>query len=218
MSQLVLGLYAEGSTDERFLLIIIRRTAEVILAEHDRTDIEVLGPRVIEKPTDSSSLERCILHAAKKARGYYALIIHSDADDRGYEQTIKERFMPGYHLIQQEEIEACKDLVPIIPVRMVEAWMLADLKVLEKVLGMRLDTRASGAPGRARLVESVADPKEVLKKIIKQAYPHQWKQIMAQLYEQLAPEISIERLCQVPAYKKFFEALTETFKSLNVIH
>ncbi len=40
MSMLVLGLYAEGSTDHDFLPPVIQKTAERILAEHDQCEME----------------------------------------------------------------------------------------------------------------------------------------------------------------------------------
>lgn len=47
MTTLVLALYAEGRTDERFLPIVIQRTAEEILAQRGRTTVYVLEPIVL---------------------------------------------------------------------------------------------------------------------------------------------------------------------------
>ena len=41
MSDVILGLYAEGSTDYDFLPSVIRRTTEQVLMQHDRNEMEV---------------------------------------------------------------------------------------------------------------------------------------------------------------------------------
>lgn len=44
MTMLVMGLYVEGPTDNRFLPVIIQRTAEHILLQCDRAEVTVLEP------------------------------------------------------------------------------------------------------------------------------------------------------------------------------
>jgi hypothetical protein len=41
MSDVILGLYAEGSTDYDFLPSVIRRTTEQVLMQHDRHEMEL---------------------------------------------------------------------------------------------------------------------------------------------------------------------------------
>lgn len=171
MNVLVLGLYAEGRTDERFLPIIIQRTTERILLQHMQTNIEVLRPLVIKKRPDIDELDRCIFQAALEAEGYHALIIHSDADSRTFHETLDQRFKPGYKLVQQCNEPICKDLIPVITVRMVEAWMLADQEKLRNILKTSLSIRDLGLFDRLNQIEPCRDPKEKLKQAIKIAYP-----------------------------------------------
>jgi hypothetical protein len=58
MNVLVLGLYAEGRTDELFLPIIIQRTSQEILIQHDRMDIYAEPVLVIKKGLQCSSLDQ----------------------------------------------------------------------------------------------------------------------------------------------------------------
>jgi hypothetical protein len=226
---LVLGLFAEGRTDESFLPIIIQRTAKELLSLHGHPEIDVLLPNVMSKPSSTSILEECILHAAHEAYGHHALIVHSDADDRGYKQTLVERFHPGYERVQRARISennVCEHLVPIIPVRMLEAWMLADSDALCHMMGTKVKKQASklpailGIPAKAKLVESETDPKDTLNNAIKRAYPGQsrvWGSIRGRLYEELAFKISLDRLYQVPSYQQFTHDLTTALKILNLI-
>lgn len=220
MNVLTLGLYAEGRTDERFLPIIIQRTAEDILLAHDRMSIEALEPIIIKKPADISHLDECILHAAQEAYDYHALIVHSDADDRTHQQTLVERFHPGYSLVQQENGRVCRTLLPIIPVRMVEARMLADPDALQTALKVTVSLSNVGVPDKPKLVESEREPKKILDQVIHLAYPHQhraWKRIKGDLYERLAPLINLNRLKKVPSYHQFVADMTTALKSINVI-
>jgi len=221
MNVLVLGLYAEGPTDNRFLPVVIQRTSELVLAQYDCTDIEALEPIVIKKDPGISSRGECILQAAREAAEYHALIVHSDADNRTYKQALIELFNPGYELVQRMEGNLCKDLLPIIPVRMVEAWMLADHETLREILRTSLATRDLGLHDKPRQVELYQDPKEALKQAVQKIYPNRprrWSRIMGELYAELAPEISLERLSEVPAYQQFKADLIATLKKLNFIH
>lgn len=220
MNVLTLGLYAEGRTDERFLPIIIQRTTQAILIAYDRMGIEALEPIVIKKPANISHLDECILYAAQETSDYHTLIIHSDADDRSHQQTIIERFHPGYALVQQDKGRVCKTLIPIIPVRMVEAWMLADPDALQKALKVTVHLSNIGVPSKAKLVELEREPKKILDQVIQLAYPHKaqtWGRIKGDLYERLAPLINLDRLKQVPSYSRFITDMTTTLKNINII-
>ena len=48
MTSLVTALYAEGTTDHRFLPLIIQRTAVQILSQRGRTIVDVLEPMLVE--------------------------------------------------------------------------------------------------------------------------------------------------------------------------
>jgi hypothetical protein len=224
MLQVMLALYAEGSTDGKFLPQIIQRTTKVILSQHDRYDIEVPLPDCIwEKPAKVAKRVECILHIARKTAGYHALIIHSDGDDRGHEQTVVELFQPGKnHVLSASMHESvCVDLVPLIPVRMTEAWMLADPDALCTVLGKKGDARTLGVPIKAKLVEKEFNPKTTLDHVIKRAYPNtsnsKRQEIKHDLYKELGSKISLKRLSEVPSYQQFVEDLTATLRMLNFI-
>jgi len=221
MNVLVLGLYAEERTDDRFLPIMIQRTSELILAQYDRANIEALEPIVIKKGPSISSRDECILQAAQEAAEYHALVVHSDADNRTHKQTRIALFDPGYELVQRTAGNLCKNLLPIIPVCMVEAWMLADYEKLRESLGTSLTIRDLGLHRRPRQVELYQDPKEILKLIVQKSYPNQpgrWGRIIGKLYDELASEIRLERLSEVPAYRQFKDDLIATLKKLNFVH
>lgn len=121
MSVLVLGLYAEERTNERFLPIIIQRTAEQVLLQHERPDIDVLDVIILTAERRNESRDENILQIARDASGYHAIIVHADADNPTRKQALTERFIPAYRRVQLCEENICKNLLPIIPIAMVEA-------------------------------------------------------------------------------------------------
>jgi hypothetical protein len=222
MTTLVLGLYAEGRTDERFLPMVIQRTVERILIQRGRFTIDVLEPIVLNHSIDRKGEDQRILEAARRAVGYHALIVHADADAPSPERALNNRFKPGLERVQQAlqaEEQVCDHLAPIIPVQMTEAWMLADPEALRLVIGTNIPARTLGLPTRTRQVEADADPKQTLKQVMQMALAHRPRRRrrvdLGVLYEPLGRQISLERLGAVPAYQRFVEDVTETLIDLH---
>ena len=221
MNMLVMGLYVEGPTDDRFLPVIIQRAAEQILLQYDRAEVAVLEPIVIKKHPDISERDKSILRAAHDAYGFHTLIVHADADGPTRDEAFRYRFEPGNRLVQACTENVCKHILPIIPVRMIEAWMLADIDQFGKALGTKISQQELALHSRAKHVESYHDPKAVIDRIIQQTYPDKpqhWGRIRGQLYADLAPMIRLSRLNDVPAYQQFIYDLTSTLKAINIIY
>src|SRR5579872_4756377 len=94
MNMLVMGLHVEGPTDNRFLPVIIQRTAEQILFQHDRAEVIVLEPIVMKKYPDITHRDESILRAAHDASGFHVLIVHADADGPTRDEAFRNRFEP----------------------------------------------------------------------------------------------------------------------------
>jgi hypothetical protein len=223
MPTLVLALYAEGRTDERFLPILVQRVAEKVLSERGISSTDVVGPLVINHDIDRKFTDRKsrILEAARRAHGYHALLIHSDADHATDARAYEERINPGFESIGQSTDLVCRDLIPLMPVQMTEAWMLVDLEALCKVIGTKLGADELGVPKRPGDVESIPNPKQHLQKSIRVAIagrPRRRRNLpIATLQEPLARQINLEKLYAVPSFYKFVMALTERLIALRMI-
>jgi len=214
MRQLSLALYAEGSTDGFFLPPIIVRSAQGILSKLDQLGIDVQEPHIQYKNPGG----RSILIIAQELAAYDLLVVHSDGDNRGYKKTLDEFFLPAKNLVLTESDKGksvCVHLVPLIPVRSIEAWMLADPNAVCTVLGID-KKRAStlDLPKKAVLVEKELNPKRTLDLLIEAAYPKQpksrKKDFKYKLYKELGSEIDLQRLREVDSYKYFEADLTTT--------
>lgn len=221
MRNLELALYCEGPTDQLFLSIIIQRTSRKILEQYGQRSINI--PRVERIEINKTGLrqDECVWQAACKATKYHILIVHCDADRSTGERAFSERFQPGYERVQQTAGKVCKNLLAIIPIRMTEAWMLADHEAWRDVVETDLRIQELGLPRRARQVESIGDPKQTLKQVLQRIYSdkarrHRQTDIVV-LYEPLANAIRLERLNEVPAYYKFREDLIRALSNLKFI-
>lgn len=90
------------------------------------------------------------------------VICHRDADNQGH--GARKREMEG----ALSAMGAPSMLVPIIPVRMTEAWLLLDEAAIRTVAGAPGGTNDLALPKKSD-VERVADPKAVLKASILRA-------------------------------------------------
>lgn len=222
MRVLVLGLLVEGSTDNDFLPPVIRRTTERILAQYNQSGMYEASVIVVQLTTNQKK-DRAdsILHAAYEAYGYHALIVHSDADDLKPDKAMFERIEPGFKLVRETTEKVCKELVAIIPVQAIEAWILADYESLLDEIGTDLNARELGIPESAKHVQKISKPKRRLEQAVLKAYASRTRRKreidIRFLYQPIGEEINLNRLQQVPSYMKFVEDLTETLVNLNLI-
>jgi len=220
MKQLILALYAEGRTDERFLPVIIQRTADHILRQRALTLIDVLEPLSLEADTAANNRKERILSVAKLAAGFHVLIVHADADAPTADDALQNRFEPGQRLVQESENDVCRDLLPIIPIRMTEAWMMTDVEVFQEVVGTDLRAEELGFPARPHQVEAVQDPRHELNIALNQIFAQRRRRKKARLgqyYEPLARRLRLDRLENVPAFQWFTNDLTNVLENLHFI-
>jgi len=217
MKQLVLALYAEGRTDERFLPVIVQREADWLLRQHALAAVDVLEPLSLEADPEASNRAKRILSVARQAAGFHALIVHADADAPTAGDALQHRFQPGRRLVQESENDACRDLLPIIPIRMTEAWMMADVEAFREVVGTDLRAEDLGFPTRSHQVEAIQDPKHELNMALSQIFTRRRRRKKARLrqyYEPLARHIRLDRLENIPAFRQFADDLADVLENL----
>lgn len=225
MTTLVTALYAEGSTDQRFLPLIIQRTAVQILSQRGHTIVDVLEPMPVE-PAKKDDRAQSILAVARQVHGYHLLFVHADADASSTTPALRQRIEPGVALIQaaqQRGETVCTDLVPIVPVQMTEAWMLVDRDALLSVIGTPPEHHNLDIPFRPQHVEQIADPKQQLARIFAEALASRTRRVrrrhkIAELYEPLGRTVDLTVLAQTPSYQQFVAALTQALILLNFAH
>lgn len=223
MTHLAMALFAEGSTDHQFIRIVAQRTAEHILNQNSPMVVDVLDPQIVERSPGKQA--KRILDAAHSAYGFHLLLVHADADARTRDTAWADRIEPGL----QRVLEASKDCnqvcdkpVPVIPVQMTEAWMLADPFAFAETMGYEIPPTELGLPRRPSQVENFADPKAKLKEAIRTAQSNRPRRRrrdlkISDLYEPLAGTVRLDRLAGVPAFCQFQTDLTQALRELHFI-
>ena len=226
MIHLYVALYTEGKTDDLFLPALVERTARAIVLESKGEPVEVQPVFLVRPAKDAANGAEKILQAARMARNYDVLIVHQDADTQTYDDVKTTRLEPGKDLIAQtpRSEKVCRYVVPLVPVKMTEAWMLADLQALLEELNadikppsLRAELKTAGLtlPSKPHQVINVDNPKQMLEQIIRLASRRNITR--NDLYEPLGESVRLEVLRKLDAYKRFEENLTAVLAALNKI-
>ncbi|MEW9532641.1 hypothetical protein [Microbispora sp. NPDC049125] len=108
-------------------------------------------------------------------------------------------------------------LVPVVPMRETEAWVLADRTALVKALNVR---RLGRAPDSGPGVESCPDPKAVIETLLRdEAGINPSKSgVLRALYVTVAETADIGVLRKVPAFRQWWNDMTEALEGLGYQH
>lgn len=90
------------------------------------------------------------------------LFVHRDADGAGYEARVKEIRDAA------EAVEGCPPVVPVVPVRCTESWLLVDEHAIRTVAGEPNGSHRIDVPPIGQ-IEGIADPKTRLRDLIAEA-------------------------------------------------
>lgn len=216
--QIIIGFTTEGPTDIRFLESVVQRSVEDVALECTG-NIEVLPVQYIEK--QSGAFIEVVKNYAHQAYelGIMVLCIHADADSRTDEATFNNKIKPAFITVNSESGDRyCKNLVAIVPVRMTEAWMLADKELLKAEIGTN---KSDAELDIGRLPEAYPDPKVVIEAAIRIARKGLTKRCrhdltIAELYSPIGQKIPLELLDRLQSYQKFKEAVRDAFRKLQL--
>jgi hypothetical protein len=161
------------------------------------------------------------VEVAEKAykNGINILCVHADADSYTDTNAYTSKVTPAFNTISGIEQQVCKNLVAIVPVQMIEAWMLADKELLciEMRTAISYEELTINRPA-----ENIADPKETIKvalRIAQNDLPKRRRRIdIGDLYQPLGQKLSIEKLQTLPSYNKFRTSVETAYRRLNYLH
>lgn len=148
---------AEGSTDEALLPIL--RWAIRLDGRVQEIDAQFAIPSMLPRSQGlSAKIQRALeLYPAD------LLFIHRDAD-RDTMAVRHEEIRQALNLI-----DGCPIAVPVVPVRMTEAWLMMDEAAIRLAAGNPRGTIALDLPFRAAAIERIADPKTMLHNALRTA-------------------------------------------------
>ncbi len=222
MTFVLAGLFTEGSTDVRFLESIVKKTLDA-LAVDCKGQIET-ELKVIQIDKIGLGFVEQVLEASKKGKHEYGITLiclHTDADDATHQRAFETKIIPAENALRgKNEQEYCKIAVPIVPVQMTEAWMLADKELLKNELGTN---KSNSDLGIQRESETIADPKDTIKNAIRIAKESSTKRKrrkgldISELYQIIGQKLELSKLEGISSYQEFKKNLRNAFKQLNLL-
>lgn len=225
--QLYIAFTGEGSTDNRFLENIIKRTIVDIVFNECSMDLEVEDIIILTTSKIGKKFDEYFVDAVRDAlnSGAYLLIVHTDSDKDSYEERITYKFVPAIETLRNSEDSDIRDyeqyIVPIIPIRMIEAWMLANKSIFKEEVGTTLpdsDLDITGEP------ERMSDPKQKINNALKIAKERSSRNRrlniddISELYTSLSNKIPFDDLKRLNSYNKFTDNLRKALRALGYLH
>lgn len=222
MKQLIVGLIAEGNTDIRFLRSVVERSFQDILLNECEQDIEFYLHliRIDKTGLDFPQMVVTASRAGVEECGIMSLAVHTDADRETYEQRWNDKIVPAHNALNAEKSDSyCLLLTPIIPVRMIEAWLLADKELFKAEIGTELMDSELGID---RDPEGIANPKAVIEEAIRKAtemLPKRRRRIsISDLYGYIGDAVSINSLSSLSSYRRFRDVIRQTLRALHYMY
>lgn len=219
MRQVFVGLIAEGPTDYRFLTpVILNSLIEIAIDCKGQIDVDVI-PIYIEKDKYAEWMLDGAVQGFQDF-GIDMLIVHTDADDSNHNDVMNNRFLPSLQsILDLEDVECCKKILPLIPVHETESWMLADTDLLRKYINTDktdADLEITGNP------ERFADPKQKLADAIRIGRSEMPRKIreslkIADLYSIIGQSIDLRKLSTLASYQQFIRNAKKSFGELNLL-
>lgn len=193
MKQIVFGIHAEGPTDYRFFLTLTERYL-TYFCHINEVDVDILPAIPIRSKRDfpSGFIEKLkrIEQDNVGDKGLSYVFVHNDADARSLDQVLEHKWRPWLSECANEQ-----NWLAIIPVRMTESWMLADVEALKSTFIISIESIREiighGSP------ESISDPKKKLAEISRRG-----KQKRTTNFEEnLAKRVQLDLLEQLPSFQ-----------------
>jgi hypothetical protein len=198
---LSIALFTEGPTDADFFLPLLTRVSVDLLSRQARHPSRVADPVWLRGRLSTDAFADRV---EKDGRGFDVVVVHTDGGGDP-QRALAERIEPWFASVA-DKLRA-EGLVPLVPVRETEAWMLADSVSLAEVFGTKIDRRELGLPTHSRDVESITDPKRKLHDLnVTLRGPRRARKVGSRpLYAALGQTVSLSVLSNVPAFVRFRE-------------
>lgn len=192
MRYLTSALISEGITDDRFMSGLLSRILADICATEFDDSVEIADVLVLRNRCGPSSVPEILSLVDANPRTFMLVFVHRDQGANA-RRTEEEWLRP----LKRSWGQRIERLVCVVPVREMEAWVLADGDALRRALGVSWSDSELGVPVRRAAVEDISDPKKALALI----EPRIGRGI-SNYFERLGELVSLKRLGEIPAYQR----------------
>ncbi|WP_432535728.1 DUF4276 family protein [Kineococcus arenarius] len=200
MRYLAAVVLLEGRSDEEFLPVVVQRSLQDLCHQWVEAPVEVdVRPVVVSNPSDVAR-PRWIVDRARRERPHVVLLHVDGSADVARE--LRKSFEPVAEAWRRGGGAA--QLLPLVPVREMEAWALADRRELERVVGAGLDASRIHEADRLATPENLSDPKATLRDVAALGVRPRRRAPGPEVYlPLLAERIPLESLRTLPSFRAF---------------
>lgn len=214
-------LVHEGPSDAWFLQPLLHRALEQMVVEdfHGRIDIAGIDTLYADgaRRADHQRPDDVLTAAVREDGTFDALLFHHDGAPQRFSKEVVARMRDAWETRNGRE-----PLVPVVPVRETEAWVLADRTALAETLLVRTALVEKAVPARAAEIESLIDPKKPLRSLVEPTMSMQDKRRHDEFYkdllDRLANKVSIERLREFPSFAAWWDEMKQALEGLGYRH
>lgn len=196
---LVPGLVAEGKTDELFLGTVIFRHLRDVTERACRHVVDVAKTEIGSCRTtgDLDTVANAVLDLAADCHVIY---IHNDHNERGKAAKVATALADHGCAIP---------VVPLVPVRETEAWLLADAAVWAGLRGSNVEA----LPKSSAEVEKLPDPKKVLDAVL----PVRGGRTRYDYFDYVGQNVDLTVLARLPAYPSWASEVEKALEGLGYL-
>lgn len=220
MHYLGLALYAEGPTDDRFLIPLLPRLCAHLCASEASAPVDVGEVVPLNHPAavqDRPRHERVVAAAAMHEGAWSIVFVHADgAGDP--EKARAEAVQPALDALRARFPGAAPG-VGVVPVRETEAWLLVDGDALRNAFGVNMTDDELGLPRPRHLAESCLDPKAVLEAAFMATGPtgQRKRKGASPMLNALGEQVSLDCLSHLPSFRRLTEDLRAVLIQIGVL-
>jgi hypothetical protein len=192
-------LVPEGPSDAWFFPTLIGRALNQICLREATAPVEVADVQVLPVDRSGGLVDGVISAVTERLDSTTVVFYHYDGgSDAGSERAkYWDPLVAAWQLLPGE-----RQLVPLVPVREMEAWALADRTALRRVAGDRWLVREVFQRDRLAEVERLTDPKRTLRDIASSGRGARLRaRDPADYLTLLAEHISLAELAAVPSFQ-----------------
>ncbi len=211
------ALYAEGRSDARFLQPLLQRACTQMCLTQGHQPVEVSDVIDLQDlpTTRGQPREQRIAAAARDARDAWSvLFIHADADS-DEQRALAERVQPARALL---EAEWGAQSVAVVPVRMTEAWVLADSQAVRSAFGTTRSFQELGlAEANAHGADNLTNPKATLEAAFRASRGKRRATSVSPYLGLIGETSSFDQLRRLAAYRRTEAELQVALQTLGFI-
>ncbi len=218
MRYLSVALYAEGPSDVEFLRPVLHRLCMECAAQSpENVELsDILALDDLPEHRGFARDERIVQAALAAAGAWVVLFIHADAD-RDERAAREERIEPARRRLQAA-FDARHQSVGVVPVRMTEAWALADPDALRAAFGSTASDDWLGlADAVAHGADRLADPKRTLDAAFRVARPRRRLLSVVPYLGRIGESASLACLRRLPAFRQLDADLRDALRTLAIL-